>query len=217
MNKLKQLVIGIILFIPFLFLASGVSLVDCFFEGVLLNSLFIVIAASISIPSLLFIDRHIKPSSTQQLNQPLKARYFYIAVIWTIFIVVLTITLNNLPFLPAPTDNVLQSSTAKVLTGPSRWPMIISLCFLTPICEELGFRGVIQDYLASIFGYWPSVLITSLIFVFLHGLEIVASLCLLLAAIGFSLLNRASGTIKTSIVSHMTYNIIVTILVMLRL
>ncbi|MFK5278859.1 CPBP family intramembrane glutamate endopeptidase, partial [Lacticaseibacillus paracasei] len=30
MNKLKQLVIGIILFIPFLFLASGVSLVDCF-------------------------------------------------------------------------------------------------------------------------------------------------------------------------------------------
>ena len=95
--------------------------------------------------------------------------------------------------------------------------MIISLCFLTPICEELGFRGVIQDYLASIFGYWPSVLITSLIFVFLHGLEIVASLCLLLAAIGFSLLNRASGTIKTSIVSHMTYNIIVTILVMLRL
>ncbi|MFR6020138.1 MAG: CPBP family intramembrane glutamate endopeptidase, partial [Lactobacillaceae bacterium] len=106
MNKLKQLVIGIILFIPFLFLASGVSLVDCFFEGVLLNWLFIVIAASISIPSLLFIDRHIKPSSTQQLNQPLKARYFYIAVIWTIFIVVLTITLNNLPFLPAPTDNV---------------------------------------------------------------------------------------------------------------
>lgn len=78
MNKLKQLVIGIILFIPFLFLASGVSLVDCFFEGVLLNWLFIVIAASISIPSLLFIDRHIKPSSTQQLNQPLKARYFYI-------------------------------------------------------------------------------------------------------------------------------------------
>ncbi|MFK5280492.1 type II CAAX prenyl endopeptidase Rce1 family protein, partial [Lacticaseibacillus paracasei] len=66
-------------------------------------------------------------------------------------------------------------------------------------------------------GYWPSVLITSLIFVFLHGLEIVASLCLLLCAIGFSLINRASGTIKTSIVSHMTYNIIVTILVMLRL
>jgi uncharacterized protein len=217
LKKVQQLIIGIVLFIPFLYLSAWVSLVGYLFEGVLLNWLFIVIAAGISLPSLLSIDRHIKHPSKQQLNQPLKARYFYIAVIWAIFSVVLTLTLNNLAFLPAPIDNVLQSSTAKILAGPLRWPMIISLCFLTPICEELGFRGVMQNYLSNIFGYWPSILITSLIFVFLHGYEIVASLCLFISTIGFSLFNRASGTMKTSIVSHMTYNIIVTILIVLQL
>ncbi|MDG3062400.1 CPBP family intramembrane metalloprotease [Lacticaseibacillus casei] len=217
MEKAKSILWGIILFIPILYLADGVSLVGTFTTNITLTWIFVFGSAAISITLLTLLDRKIQNRPSSQKQQSSYLKYLLLPIIWAIFIVVVNLVLNNLAFLPHSSENVLQSETAQLLKGSLRWPMMLAVCLFGPICEELAFRGVIEHYLSKFFSYWVAVVVTALIFVLLHAEAIIPSLSLFIFAVGLSVLNKNSGTLRTSIIAHITYNVLVTILVMIQL
>ncbi|WP_157052237.1 CPBP family intramembrane glutamic endopeptidase [Lacticaseibacillus brantae] len=215
MNKFAKVIVGLLLLLPMIFLASGNSLVGAFFTGVLQNWIFLLGYSAVAIAILLFLNRLLAgPKAT---ISPLTARFIGIATLWAVFIVILTVVLTNIFPSGTSADGPLNSAAAKLLTGPLRWPMILSLCLFTPITEELAFRGVIQQFISGLVGFWPATVLTALLFTVLHWQLLIPSICLFTFAMGISIMNHYSHTLATSIIAHIIYNTIVTVLVFVQL
>lgn len=76
---------------------------------------------------------------------------------------------------------------------------------LTPLGEELFFRGVIANVLlrhGSLFG----VVSSALIFAFMHGINIVFPAALVMGLVGAELLRR-SGSVWPAVVVHVVFNL----------
>lgn len=79
------------------------------------------------------------------------------------------------------------------------------LGFLTPLGEELLFRGVIANVLlrhGQVFG----VVSSALIFAFMHGINIVFPAALVMGLVGAELLRR-SGSVWPAVVVHIVFNL----------
>ncbi|MFQ4138058.1 CPBP family intramembrane glutamic endopeptidase [Nodosilinea sp. PGN35] len=79
------------------------------------------------------------------------------------------------------------------------------LGFLTPLGEELIFRGVIANVLlrhGPVFG----VVSSALIFAFMHGINIVFPAALVMGLVGAELLRR-SGSVWPAVVVHVVFNL----------
>lgn len=81
----------------------------------------------------------------------------------------------------------------------------VFLGFLTPLGEELIFRGVIANVLlrhGPVFG----VVSSALIFAFMHGINIVFPAALVMGLVGAELLRR-SGSVWPAVVVHVVFNL----------
>lgn len=79
------------------------------------------------------------------------------------------------------------------------------LGFLTPLGEELLFRGVVANVLlrhGRVFG----VVSSALIFAFMHGINIVFPAALVMGLVGAELLRR-SGSVWPTVVVHIVFNL----------
>lgn len=219
MSKIVSFIIGVVLVFPIVLLAGSVSLVGYFSQNVLQNWLYLVITGCVSITLLLLINHatNVKSHASMHKSKTIKVRQLLSSILWALFIVLITLFLTNIPGIKQHTLDTLNSPTAKLLTSSLRWPMIFSLCILSPICEEIAFRGIIQTFLTKIISYWPSVILTSIIFVFLHDTPIIQSICTFSFSVGLSVMNQRSGSLKTSIISHSAYNTIVTLMTLINL
>ena len=84
---------------------------------------------------------------------------------------------------------------------------VINLCFVTPIVEEMTFRGVVFGHLRRAFGPWISVIISAVGFGIMHGLTIhigYAIACGLIIAATYHL----TDSLIAPIILHAVFNII---------
>ena len=81
----------------------------------------------------------------------------------------------------------------------------ISICVLTPISEELLFRGYMLDALNRLHGKWPAIIISSIIFGLVHFDPFTIGM----AAIGgviYGWIRIRTGSLVPGIVAHAMWN-----------
>ncbi|MFP3900276.1 MAG: CPBP family intramembrane glutamic endopeptidase [Acidimicrobiia bacterium] len=105
---------------------------------------------------------------------------------------------------------------ARGLTDRATDPLGVILLVLivglgAPIIEEIFYRGLLQRSLIRRFGTWPAVIVSSVLFAFMHGqlLQFPA-----LAVFGFvaAVLAVRSGRLGSPIAAHVVFNMITVVL-----
>lgn len=100
-----------------------------------------------------------------------------------------------------------QSIYAAGAAGSAISLIVATLCLglLTPIGEELLFRGIITSALLR-FGSWAGVVGGAVIFALAHGVNIILPVALLLGCVAGELFRR-SGSLWPGVAAHMIYNL----------
>jgi membrane protease YdiL (CAAX protease family) len=87
--------------------------------------------------------------------------------------------------------------------------LVVCLCLIMPLCEEILFRYLIYGKLAKTeaarYGVWPLMIGTSVLFALFHPL--VAAGPIFLAGMVFNILYVTSGELSTAIIAHCGYNL----------
>ena len=103
----------------------------------------------------------------------------------------------TIPELPGGTSWE-SSSSALILT-------FISICILTPISEELLFRGYILDSINRIHGKWPAILLSSLLFGLVHFDPYIIGMATIGGVI-YGWIRIRTGSLIPGIVAHAMWN-----------
>lgn len=193
----------IIIFIPLFIITSAPSLIGEWSQSVIFNWWYLLITSIISIGLLLLIYNVFGVQSLK-LRHKLTWHQFLAAGLLAVIFLVGGIVLQNIP--PFNSSRLDSDSATKLIQGSLRYPMIVALCITGPICEELTFRGIVQNALRSFMPQTWAIITTSILFSVCHGIEPLKFLLLTAMAIGFSLLNQMFGDLRTSILSHTMYN-----------
>ncbi len=85
--------------------------------------------------------------------------------------------------------------------------LILGVCVLVPIAEELLFRGIIQAELSSVMHPWLAVLMQALLFSLFH-MQAVQSMYVFIPGFAMGAAYLASGSILVPILMHMLFNFI---------
>jgi membrane protease YdiL (CAAX protease family) len=119
----------------------------------------------------------------------------------------------RLPSGSTPLTQLMENRTAILL-------MAIFGVTAGPVCEELGFRGLLQPLLVRSMGAFPGIVLTAIPFGLLHfqeyGNSIGYTALVSLAGVTFGWMRHVTGSTKASALMHASYNAFV-ILVMLRM
>ena len=86
---------------------------------------------------------------------------------------------------------------------------VISACTLTPVAEELIFRGVLTNLFFKPDSFWPKVILSGLVFSCAHLSTNVVSFCTYcFMGMVLAYVYRRSGSLKNSIALHALNNIV---------
>lgn len=81
---------------------------------------------------------------------------------------------------------------------------------VAPLVEETLFRGYLYPMFARSFGVWPGIILTGVLFGFMHGAQLgwTWSLVSVLALVGiiFTIVRARTGTVFASFMMHLGYN-----------
>jgi membrane protease YdiL (CAAX protease family) len=92
--------------------------------------------------------------------------------------------------------------------GIEIWLLLLSIAVLTPIKEEMIYRGIIHRFLDQRYHFWVGLIVSSLIFGMLHlGTEVSA----VFMGIILVLLYRLTRSLVPSILLHMVWNLFVSL------
>lgn len=100
--------------------------------------------------------------------------------------------------------NALVEASAEIV-GDSMGISMFMVAFLAPFCEESAMRGVFHNRYSRITTPWKAILISSLMFGLFH-LNLNQFSYAFVIGIVFCMLNRASGSIFTSMIMHGVIN-----------
>ena len=89
---------------------------------------------------------------------------------------------------------------------------VVGLGVLIPIAEELYFRGLIHTWFKSRFGYWPRVLLSSLIFGLAHSDAVGVMISSFIIGLANAVAFEKSKSIWLPIAIHMVTNTVAAIL-----
>lgn len=95
--------------------------------------------------------------------------------------------------------------------GPPELTQLFGSCILTPLAEEWYFRGYLFPCLAQRFGSHLALLLSSVMFGFLHNSSSVHFLLALVAGAVFGLLNHDVRGVTPSFPGHSTYNLLTSV------
>ena len=106
-----------------------------------------------------------------------------------------------------------EPTTITELPGGTSWDSspvaliltFISICILTPISEELLFRGYILDALNRLHGKWPAIIISSIIFGMVHFDPFTMGMATIGGVI-YGWISRRTGSLVPVIVAHAMWN-----------
>lgn len=82
---------------------------------------------------------------------------------------------------------------------------LLVICAVAPFCEEVFFRGLIQNKLESKYGSGIAIMLTSILFALAHSASFEPHLYLLLGLL-FSWIFSVTRTIRTTIICHAVNN-----------
>jgi len=85
--------------------------------------------------------------------------------------------------------------------------LILGVCVLVPIAEELLFRGIIQAELSAAMHPWLAVLLQALLFSLFH-MQAVQSMYVFIPGFAMGAAYLASGSILVPILMHMLFNFV---------
>lgn len=130
------------------------------------------------------------------------------------YIIVLTLTIFASLILP---ESIIsqQQNVGFATTGNVWWQIgiiMLVLVVLTPVLEELIFRGFLLGKLERVAQFWPAALVTSLLFALAHGQVNVGITTFILSMIN-CLLRRYTGSIWAGVGVHMVVNLVATLVV----
>ena len=139
---------------------------------------------------------------------------FYLAALPLLWLVS---TLYQLLLHQAGCDLYLQD-VAQVLTASAPWPVRTGLFFIViiiaPVFEEIVFRGILLPFMVRRIGFWPGMVLISLIFGGLH-LNLLSFLPLFLLSVAFSLAYARTQSLLVPIGMHALFNGVTVILLLL--
>lgn len=102
------------------------------------------------------------------------------------------------------------------ISGNVVWLDLISIfvlyCVITPVCEELIFRGFLQYKVEHNLGFWPAAIIVSVLFAVAHG-QLNAAITTFVLSMVACYQRHKTGSIWSGIGLHAVVNIVATILV----
>ncbi|MEH7461582.1 type II CAAX endopeptidase family protein [Bacillus thuringiensis] len=91
---------------------------------------------------------------------------------------------------------------------------ILSVAFITPVKEELLYRGILCRFLEKKYRFLVGMIISSLVFGFLHGGFPVTAMIM---GMVFAILYKKTQSILPSMILHITWNLVVSILTILSI
>lgn len=181
---------------------------DVLAEAVPYTTIMEGIAALLTLPILfyMFFKDRMKEKMMGNAGMKKAALWKYPAII--ILSTALCIGINNLLFISNLASLSEQyTETMEVLYSPSLGVQIICLGILTPLCEEMVFRGLMYKRLREYSGYVYAMLMTAFVFSFSH-MNIVQTVYAFFMAVVFAFLYEKYGSVKAPVISHVTANTI---------
>jgi membrane protease YdiL (CAAX protease family) len=136
------------------------------------------------------------------------AAAMFIAV-WPLVMAALYIVIAVGKLIAGPDFQMEQNEGLTVILQYEQWSLRILMIFfamiLTPVFEELLFRGLVQSYLRSLcLSPWQAIFIASVIFSLLHPLMHFPALLILSIAMGYAY--EKSGSLLRPIFIHLFFN-----------
>jgi membrane protease YdiL (CAAX protease family) len=107
---------------------------------------------------------------------------------------------------------------AQVLTAPASWLVRTALFFIivivAPVFEEIVFRGVLLPFMVRRTGFWPGILLISLLFGGMH-FHLPSLLPLFLLSVLFSLAYARTQSLLVPIGMHILFNGVTVVMLLL--
>lgn len=130
-------------------------------------------------------------------------------VVWPLVVVALFAVLQIGKMIAGPEFQIERNEGLAVILENDQLSLRILMVFfavvLTPIFEELVFRGLLQSYLRNLnYGPWQSIFIASIIFSVLHPWMHLPALLVLSVAMGYAY--EKSGSLLRPIFIHLLFN-----------
>lgn len=208
-DKLLLLGKALILFFPILLITSAPSLVGEWSNDITLNAVYVGVTSVISILILSLMCIKLKV-----LGMRIKFADWQGQVRDAVVLALATLLLLNI--LATVLSPIEDDSAVGVLHGQLKYPIMIALCLTGPITEELTFRGIYESVLNRLIAKKIAPIIIAMLFSLAHGVEVERIITFFVFSLGCSWLNRRYRDIKTSILSHLIYNTIVTVIVLIQ-
>ena len=166
--------------------------------GQLLAYLFILILMYKLVSS----HSHGRVLASVRWNWPAKWNMYLIAGIG---LAIVLVPLGNL--LPMPKDVPIDE-----FFRTARDAYILSLfgVFFAPVFEEVFFRGLLYPVVARRFGFYPAIVITAILFAFIHASQLRYSwgpvLIIFLVGIALTTVRAVKKSLSATVLMHMAYN-----------
>lgn len=193
---------------------SGIKNLDSTGQRLVLGGIWILFAAGIAVA--MYFAAGQKPLESFRILEIRDKKQAWLLPAGSAIAFVGGIALNRVVILlvsliPFPKDWVDKHD--EIVTGTTQgnvFVAIIALCVITPIIEELCFRGKAFYYLRKAFGQrlgtFFAVLLTSVLFAVSHVSYIQMIYAFVIGAV-FALLSLRSGSVVPSILAHAGFNI----------
>ena len=140
------------------------------------------------------------------------AGYLGFLVPWVLFVVAYTWAMQMLDY-PVTAQDHLQYFVRPHGLTPAFALVLLTVCVIGPIAEEVVFRGHLTDALVATFGVAVGNLLSAILFGLLHGAAIAAPLALL--GLLFQRLRHIHGSLAPPVLAHILHNTITVGLAML--
>ena len=178
-------------------------------EFLLDNAMLISLLGNIFTFVVIFIDskiRKVRISDYTQLSKPIGLRGGISAVLCGMsFSMWLSIMLS---LLPIPESWMNDYADASASLNETSLIAVIATAVAAPIIEEMLFRGIIYRHLCICLPEYLSLVIQAVIFAVLHGDTIIWVSYALLGGLLFGYIRMLTGSIRATILAHMTFNLI---------
>ena len=129
--------------------------------------------------------------------------YYFIAIAIAVFFWVADFWLQTYFFLDDGKKDAVEIQSDIKLFGSIS--MVLAICFLAPIAEEVLFRGILLKGLVDKLSPLWSILLSSLLFAAIH-FSLNDGLTLFVVAVGYSMLTLKARSIWPAILAHIINN-----------
>jgi membrane protease YdiL (CAAX protease family) len=130
-------------------------------------------------------------------------RYYLVAIIIAVFFWIADFWLQSYYFLDDGTKDGI--SLQRDIQQFGSISMVLAICFLAPLAEEILFRGILLKGLVNTLSPQWAILLSSMLFAAIHFSQN-DTLTLFVVAVGYSMLTLKARSIWPAILAHVTNN-----------